>query len=157
MTHLTCSFTCVSVCWQDVITFAPSVLERPLTHHPSRHKNNPARRPGHRQHLDLTTFIPYLSTGTRKYNSPAPSYCAFHSELPQQHPTKTATSQQDPASTPSCPTSATTARPAISQPGPVFAILSSARSATPGVTSTSSAHVVSPSRTEATNTGVSVA
>lgn len=42
MTHLTCFFhLSVRVCQQDVITFAPSIFEQPVTHHPARHKNIP--------------------------------------------------------------------------------------------------------------------
>jgi len=75
MTHLACFFhLSVRVCQQDVITFALSTFEQPVTHHPARHKNNPTRRVEHRQHPDITTSRLYLSTSTPKHDSPAPAY-----------------------------------------------------------------------------------
>lgn len=161
MTHLTCFFhLSVRVCQQDVITFAPSTFEQPVTHLPARHKNNPTRHVEHRQNPDITTFRLYLSTSTPKHDSPGPAY-SFPSPFPFS---ATTTSNKDCNTSlrlrigaPSCPTSAITVLPVTSRLDPVPAILSSARSATPGVTSTSFVREVSPSRTEHIDTGVSVA
>lgn len=160
MTHLTCFFhLSVRVCQQDVITFALSTFEQPVAHHPARHKNNPTQRVEHRQHPDNTTSRLCLSTSTPKHDSLAPAY-SFALALPFS---ATITSNKNcntlpkyRIGAPSCPTSATTVLPVTSRPDPVSAILSSARSATPGVTFTSFVLEVSPSRTEHIDTGVSV-
>ena len=156
------SLECACRCHADFIAFAPSISERPVTHHTTRHKNNPARRADRRQYPDITSRLPsYIFPPARENKTlqhhPAPSYHPFHPEL-QQPSTKTCdTSPRPRISAPSCPTSATTVPPATSRPDPVSAILSSARSATAGDISISFVRIVSRSRRETIDTGVSIA